>query len=69
MLKLSVNGCLLTFFDQCQAHEAAIKKPCEYGAKTLVIAFPALLGTAWNIWLYKHWMNLILQRLLIFISV
>jgi hypothetical protein len=43
VLKLSVNGCHLTFFDQCQAHEAAIKDPCQYGAKTLFIAFAALL--------------------------
>jgi hypothetical protein len=42
MLKLSVNGCHLIFFDQCQMHETAIKKSCQYGAKTLYIAFPAL---------------------------
>jgi hypothetical protein len=42
MLNLSVNGCHLTFFDQCHVHEAAIKKPCQYCVKTLYIAFPAL---------------------------
>ena len=42
MLKLSVNGCHLTFFGQCQVHEAAIKKPCQYGAETFYIAFRAL---------------------------
>jgi len=49
MLKRSVNGCHLTFVYQWHVHEAAIKKPRQYGAKTLFIAFPALLGTAWSI--------------------